>query len=542
MPGRWIRQAWAAGAQAVVTPLLAPRLSTATDADECLAIAECAEALGQVDLQVQALNRALAFDRNCSSALVTLAALAFERNDLLNTSVYLEETARVAPLPVEVEPLRQELFAQVSAGGELAPYFRVIGRQPVPQSSLPRKILIVTNLFPPQELGGYGRMMWEFAHGLIARGHTVRILAADLPELAKTPTADETAMETQVVRTLRTVGTWSEGRPVLLQDRREIVSRLRDNAARLRTTVRKFGADFVLMGNIDFLGANLINEALALGLPVLHALANAQPGYQPGELPPSLRYWVAPCSDWNGAALRSGGFYPPRVETVYPGARVDRFFRFFMPDNSRLRICYASLVLPYKGVHVLLQALIQLDRAGIDFTAEIAGDCPDPAFGEQLRETVRQHELGSKVQFTGFLDRTGLAALFARHNVLVFPSQFPEPFGISQVEAMASGLAVVSSGTGGAKEIIRDDVDGLLFKADSPNDLAEKLYSLVRDPERMARLQKSAQARAVEFSVDNSALRIEQLMEEMIVTVDPFASSDLEDQPAACTAPDFSAV
>jgi glycosyltransferase involved in cell wall biosynthesis len=542
MPGRWIRQTWAAGGQNVVAPLLASRLSTAADADECQAIAECAEALGQIDLQLQALNKAVALDRNSYAALVALAAITFERNDPVSTCVFLEETARIAPLPAEVDALRQNLFTQISAQENLAPYFRVIGRQPAPQTNQPRKILVVTNLFPPQELGGYGRMMWEFTHGLIARGHTVRVLAADVPDVAKAPTADEQEMETHVMRTLRLVGTWTNGRPALLQDQHEIASRLRDNAARLQTTVRKFGPDLVLMGNIDFLGANLINEALGAGLPVLHALANAQPGYLPNELPLSLRYWVAPCSNWNGAALRAAGFYPPRVETVYPGARVDRFFRFFAVDNSRLRICYASLVLPYKGVHVLLQALVQLERAGIDFTAEIAGDCPDPAFGEKLRQVVQQHEMGAKVHFTGFLDRTGLSALFARNNVLVFPSQFPEPFGISQVEAMAAGLVVVSSGTGGAREIVRNEVDGLLFKADNANELAEKLYLLARDPERMARLQQSAQTRAVEFSVEKSVLRIEQLMEEMLTTADPFASLSLESQPGVSGASQPSAI
>ena len=59
--------------------------------------------------------------------------------------------------------------------------------------------------------------------------------------------------------------------------------------------------------------------------------------------------------------------------------------------------------------------------------------------------------------------------------VLVFPSRFEEPFGISQVEALAAGLVVVSTGTGGAKEIVRDGIDGLLFRAGDEADLAAKL-------------------------------------------------------------------
>jgi glycosyltransferase involved in cell wall biosynthesis len=121
----------------------------------------------------------------------------------------------------------------------------------------------------------------------------------------------------------------------------------------------------------------------------------------------------------------------------------------------------------------------------------------------------------AKVRFTGFLDRRGLSELFARSNVLVFPSQFPEPFGISQVEALAAGLVVVSSGTGGAKEIIRDDVDGLLFSAGNEADLANKLSRLARDRVLMTRLQRSAQSRAITFSVENAVRKIEALATDM---------------------------
>ena len=102
-------------------------------------------------------------------------------------------------------------------------------------------------------------------------------------------------------------------------------------------------------------------------------------------------------------------------------------------------------------------------------------------------------------------------------EVLVFPSQVPETFGISQVEAMAAGLVVVSSGTGGAQEVIRHDQDGLLFPANRADELAQQLFSLVQDPGRMERLQRAAQARAVSFSVEHSVRKIEQLVEELLV-------------------------
>ena len=283
--------------------------------------------------------------------------------------------------------------------------------------------------------------------------------------------------------------------PTHIADKAEMVGRVRAVIAEMESTLREFRPDAVLAGNLDFLSLFPVQVALGARLPVIHALGNQSPGYAIASQPMSARYTLAPSSDWCGAAVREAGYAPPRVDTLYPGARLDRFFRFFQPDASRLRFCFAGLVLPYKGPHVMIDALARLHHAGVDFTAEIAGDAPEPGFLAKLREVIRATGMEGKVTFTGFLDRIALSSLFARSNVLVFPSQVPETFGISQVEAMAAGLVVVSSGTGGAREIIRDGTDGLLFQADRPQELAEKLLSLAQNPALLTRLQRAGQAR-----------------------------------------------
>jgi glycosyltransferase involved in cell wall biosynthesis len=129
---------------------------------------------------------------------------------------------------------------------------------------------------------------------------------------------------------------------------------------------------------------------------------------------------------------------------------------------------------------------------------------------------VQQSGLADRVRFMGFLDREEMSALYARSNVLVFPSRFEEPFGISQVEAMTSGLVLVTSATGGAKEIVTDGVEGLVFPNGNASALADRLQSLANKPELFARLQEAGQSRAVEFSVDRAVKRMEQIFEELL--------------------------
>jgi predicted O-linked N-acetylglucosamine transferase (SPINDLY family) len=510
-----LQRAFEAGQHDYVRSRLSAVLATLHGSDDCLTLACLADKLGDGAVKRAAVEQAIGLDRGNQAALVSAAASSLDDGDAGGALVMLEEAARVAPLAPEAEQLRAGICLQLGSQPQLEPYYQFIGRTPVPQAERSRRILVVTNLFPPQELGGYGRKMWEFANGLVNRGHQVRVLAGDLPTIAKPPTPDEVELDRSVSRKLQLLGTWTKGIPSRIEDPKEIETRRKNNIRLVKEALKSMQVDFMLAGNMDFLGAEILKVALDAGVPVLQCIGNTAPGYLPAEQPQSPRYWMGGCSQWITTVLKKSG-YTSRTEVVYPGARVDRFFRFDLPDRRRLRICFAGLVMPYKGVHILVEALARLHQSGVDFTAEIAGDTTNPQFISNLQDFIQRSGMIDRVKFTGFLDRLQLPALFARSNVLVFPSIFEEPFGISQVEALAAGLVVLSSGTGGAREIIRDGVDGLLYSAENVQSLAEKLHALATNPELFAKLQAASQRRASTFAVEHSVLKIEQCMEELI--------------------------
>jgi glycosyltransferase involved in cell wall biosynthesis len=158
-----------------------------------------------------------------------------------------------------------------------------------------------------------------------------------------------------------------------------------------------------------------------------------------------------------------------------------------------------------------MDALSILNQSGIEFEADFAGDSTDEAYIRALKEFAQINGMAAQVRFNGFLDREGLAALFARCNVLVFPTQVPEAFGISQVEAMASGLIVITSGTGGTQEVIRHGIDGLVFEMGIAVSLAQNLAALATNKDLRDKLQINSQRRSLEFSVTRSILKIEKI-------------------------------
>lgn len=374
------------------------------------------------------------------------------------------------------------------------------------------RILVINNLYPPQELGGYGRLLFDFTNILRSRGHSIQVLTSDTPYLGGT---DGDAQD--VDRSLVLFGGWQGGVCKQIEDKGEIVRIIRQNIERLNQVLREFQPDVCLLGNIDFLSKNIIDPILAKNIPIVHHLGNQAPGYAVSDTPKNKLYHLATASNWLRNVVKRSGYPLKDISVVYPGALVEEFRMRIPPAYDKLRIAYASIVLPYKGPHILINALKKLNDLGIDFSCSIAGTSTDENFVEQLKNFVAAHGMDDKIHFLGFLSREELKNLFACHNVLVFPSIVKEAFGISQVEAMAAGLAVVTSGTGGAKEIVEHGVNGIIFQSENDESLASELIGLAKDTKRWQSIAQAGQKRALEtFDIERSVDALEECFEGLL--------------------------
>lgn len=462
---------------------------------------------------------AIAEDRNDQAAYIELGAALLDQDKFAGAYIAIAEGHRLSGgTPETTAALHQLEGLGITADAEVEKYRRRAGWLPTARHPQPHRILVVTNLLPPQEMGGYGRTMWEFARELLARGHEVRVLTADMPHLLRKPGPEHAALEPNVERVLRLCGDWKDGAVVVEPDvaRRQAI--VRENHRLIMRAIEDFRPDVIMAGNLDFVGYFFIQPALDRGIPVLHRLGNAFPGYDPAQSPRGPLFCLAGCSEWVNRGLREKSYPISRYEVVPPGSPLTEYFRAWTPQRERLRIAYAGLLMPYKGAHVLVTALAYLKRAGIEFECTLAGDTTRPDYIESLRAIAGQHGFLDWLHFSGFLGKRELAGLFARSNVLVFPSVFEEPFGKTQIEAMAAGLLVVSSGSGGASEIVEDGKTGLLFKGGDPRDLAEKLLSAHRHPRAVEQIALAGQARAFEFTTEASVDRLERLFGELLAT------------------------
>ncbi|MBF0373113.1 MAG: glycosyltransferase [Alphaproteobacteria bacterium] len=494
--------------------LLDAQVAQAATLAACVEGADLAQSLGSALHVEQFLARAIRLDRGSRESLLRLARLRLASDPPGAFLLFTEARRLLEPLPDEDERILGDLSKQVQPG---SPYLAAVAPERRAPRVAPRRVLVVTNLFPPEEMGGYGRKLWEFTGSLVRRGHEVRVLTGSADYLRKSHAPGEDHLESIVSRSLRLYGSWKDGKTDMSVDMDTARDMVGHNTRTILDTAGSFRPDVVVVGNVDYLGIDYLLPLCNAGIPVIHSLGSQKPSY-PTELEPRHPLYVpAPASRWVADQMAASGYAVERAVVLYPGARTQYFYRLFLPETDRLRVVFAGLTLPYKGPQTVIQAMAKLHSQGIDFQCTMAGDTTDQAFVDRLTHACQQVGMAHKVTFVGFQDRAGLARLMNSHNVLIFPSIVLEAFGIVQVEAMAAGLACVTTATGGGREIVRDGIDGLLFEPQDFEGLAAKLLTLHEDRGLWRRLQQAGRDRALEFSVERSVDVLEETIEKMIV-------------------------
>ncbi|MFC8923162.1 glycosyltransferase family 4 protein [Cellulosimicrobium sp. NPDC057127] len=181
-----------------------------------------------------------------------------------------------------------------------------------------------------------------------------------------------------------------------------------------------------------------------------------------------------------------------RVTTVRNGVDVDAFAAPRVPRTDRLRVVYVGRVIADKGVHVLLDAVARLARDDVEVTVVgrpgFAPDAPLTTYETELR--ARAAASAAPVRFASFVDRDALPGVLAAADVLVVPSVWPEPFGLTALEGMAAGAAVVATAVGGLPEAV-GDAAALLPPGDA-DALAGAIEALADDEASLAAAQEAA--------------------------------------------------
>lgn len=209
----------------------------------------------------------------------------------------------------------------------------------------------------------------------------------------------------------------------------------------------------------------------------------------------SLEYaqGLFPVSHYAANLLKGMGLPGQRIHMIPNGVDIQHFSpaKEEHPESAPVILTVARLDL-HKGHDYILEALSLLTKKGVDFMYLIAG-CGEEEY--RLKKLANDLGLAKKVQFLGFVSPHVLPDLYASADIFVMASrEIPnrpdmiEGFGISFLEASASGVPVIAGRSGGVPDAVRDGKTGLLVEPDNASAIADALQRLISDSEFARRL------------------------------------------------------
>lgn len=177
----------------------------------------------------------------------------------------------------------------------------------------------------------------------------------------------------------------------------------------------------------------------------------------------------------------------PKNRIVHLGYGIDHepFTNFSKEPSNKFRFGFVGGVSEHKGIKVLIKAFSKIKRDNVALSI----------FGAHrqsyLSKLRRELKTDSRITFYGPFNNREISSVFSKIDVVVYPSIWYENQPIAILEALLAKIPVVASNLGGMAELIQDRVTGLLFEAGNPEDLSQKMVSLIDNPQLVRKLSET---------------------------------------------------
>jgi glycosyltransferase involved in cell wall biosynthesis len=405
-------------------------------------------------------------------------------------------------------------LADVTPGLTVPPFRRFVG-------DVGRRIVLVSQDWPPEGTGGIARWTELVARGLVERGHRVHVLTRALAN------ADETVCFAQGLWLHRLRAEAEASQAGALVERLGLPWRQAAWADRIRREVdflKSFGIDLVSFPIWDLEGLPLLDDpdlACVVSLHTTYAMARpfkpewqerpllAARTVQPVVAAETALLARAPCLLANSQAIlaaiaQNHGIDPgPRVRVVPHGtpdpwegrAAQARGRIAARRDHAPLHVVFAGRFEPRKGFDIAVgvaRAVIDMPNVEMCFAGAALDDRARRLIADLGAEAILDHP---RIAFRDVLSRAALDDLYVGSDVVLMPSRF-ESFGLVAIEAMAAGVPVLALDAGALREVARAEFGARTFVEEPGlvDRLAAELVWLTTDRDELA--LRAAQARA----------------------------------------------
>lgn len=196
------------------------------------------------------------------------------------------------------------------------------------------------------------------------------------------------------------------------------------------------------------------------------------------------------------------------IEIVHPGVELKKFKK--LKKDKDPTILYLGRLKAYKSIDTAIIAMEKVVKKHPNAKMKIAG------FGDsidQLKEVVADLKIEHCVEFLGRVSEEAKVKLLAKAWMLVYPSMM-EGWGITAIEASASGTPVIASNVPGLRDSVRNPSTGLLFEYNNIDELADSISLLIANNDFRKKLEDYSITWSKEFSWEKSTNKLKQIIKE----------------------------
>jgi glycosyltransferase involved in cell wall biosynthesis len=180
-------------------------------------------------------------------------------------------------------------------------------------------------------------------------------------------------------------------------------------------------------------------------------------------------------------------------------------------------LLFVGSLSPHKGLQTVIDALALLnnDPDIPPVMVRVAGGGHEVHL-RLIKSQINRLGLDNQIQLLGRLERRRMPELYCQARALVFPSIWQEPLARTTQEAMACGVPVIATLTGGTAELVENRINGLTFEPGDARGLAAQIKYLWANPELARQMGKAARQTIEDrFNIESTSIQIENYLIEL---------------------------
>jgi glycosyltransferase involved in cell wall biosynthesis len=215
-------------------------------------------------------------------------------------------------------------------------------------------------------------------------------------------------------------------------------------------------------------------------------------------------------SDYFKGIVKMWGIPEERLQRIYLGMEFkDEIVAPSTVPQGKILVSLGRLV-PWKGFSMLIDLMSELSP---DWQLVIIGDGPDRV---KLEEKMKTLNLGGKVTFTGAVSHQEVLGWLARADAFALNTSF-ESFSFQILEAMWSGVPVITTTAGSIPELVKNGVEGVLCEPNNREAFKQALQSIETEPEVWKHRIEAAKKKSQEFTAERSAHAFAEALKKLCV-------------------------